>query len=102
MTGRGALWWWRQGKGIKMAVKQYVNLDPNIPEQLNGLDKLRAGRVIIFTAKLNKAVESIPILFEIVAGAKNVSASLPDWNFTRAEFRRIMKAGGGMDVGHRS
>lgn len=82
-----------------MPIKQYVNLDPNSPDQLDGLDKKRAGKYVTFTAKLNKAIEGVPIMFEMTAGAKNVSASLDAGNFTLKQLRRISKSTkGGMDV----
>ena len=82
-----------------MPTKQYVNLDPNVPDQLDGLDKKRAGKYVTFTAKLNKAMEGVPIMFEMTAGAKNVSASLDAGNFTLKQLRQISKsAKGGMDV----
>ncbi|MEO6094825.1 MAG: hypothetical protein ABIW76_03760 [Fibrobacteria bacterium] len=78
-----------------MALKQYVNLDPNIPDQLNGLDKLRAGRNVSFTAKLNKGIAGVPIMFEVTLGAKNISTSLEAANFTPKEMRAISQTAAG-------
>jgi hypothetical protein len=74
-----------------MPIKQYVNLDPNDPDQLKELDKKRAGKRITFKAKLNKALEGVPVIFEMTAGPKNVSKSLDSGNFTRAQLRAISK-----------
>jgi hypothetical protein len=82
-----------------MPTKQYVNLDPNISDQLDGLDKKRAGKYVTFTAKLNKAIEGVPIMFEMTAGSKYVSASLDSGNFTDAngesKIKLILSACGG-------
>ena len=34
-------------------IKQYVNLDPDKPEQLDGLDKARAGTSVVFEATID-------------------------------------------------
>lgn len=53
------------------AIKQYVNLDPNSPNQLKEITADRAGRRIKLIAKLNKPVGGVPVVFEIVAGKDN-------------------------------
>jgi hypothetical protein len=74
-----------------MPTKQYVNLDPAVPDQLKGLDKKRAGKNITFIAKLKKSLAGHPIMFEVTLGAKNISASLDTGNFTKKELRAIAK-----------
>src|SRR6187549_865647 len=74
-----------------MPIKQYVNLDPNVPDQLKGLDKKRAGRNVTFSAKLKKAIAGCPIMFEVSLGSKNIYTSLDTANFTKKELRAIQK-----------
>lgn len=78
-----------------MPIKQYVNLDPAVPDQLKGLDKKRAGKNVTFIAKLKKGKAGHPILFEVTLGAKNISASLDTGNFTKKELRAIAKKAAG-------
>lgn len=78
-----------------MPIKQYVNLDPAVPDQLKGLDKKRAGKNVTFTAKLKKGKAGHPIMFEVTLGAKNISASLDTGNFTKKELRAIAKKAAG-------
>jgi hypothetical protein len=80
-----------------MPLKQYVNLDPNVADQLKGLDKKRAGKFVTFKAKLDKAVPGVPIMVEMTAGGSNISASLDSGNFTRVQLRALSRAAvGGM------
>jgi hypothetical protein len=53
-------------------IKQYVNLDPDKPDHLNGLDKARAGRHVTFEAKIEPVAEGIAVVFQITFGATNL------------------------------
>jgi hypothetical protein len=54
-------------------IKQYVNLDPSKPEQLDGLDKARAGTSVVFEATIEPKATGIAVLFEVTHGARNVT-----------------------------
>jgi hypothetical protein len=54
-------------------IKQYVNLDPTKPKQLDGLDKARAGKTVVLAATIAPKKSGIPIAFEITHGAQNVA-----------------------------
>lgn len=53
-------------------IKQYVNLDPDKSKQLDGLDKVRAGKTVVFEAKIDKKRAGISVRFTVVRGADNV------------------------------
>ena len=53
-------------------IKQYVNLDPDKPKQLDGLDKARAGKRVVFEAKIDRKKAGISVRFTVVRGASNV------------------------------
>jgi len=52
--------------------KQYVNLDPSKPDEINEIKSRRTGTYIMLVAKLNKKVEGVPIIFDIKPGTNNI------------------------------
>jgi hypothetical protein len=54
-------------------IKQYVNLDPTKAEQLDGLDKARAGKNVVIEATIDPKKAGIAVRFEVTCGAKNVT-----------------------------
>jgi hypothetical protein len=54
-------------------IKQYVNLNPDRAAELDGLDKARAGRDVVFEATVDPVATGIAVVFEITRGAKNVT-----------------------------
>lgn len=54
-------------------IKQYVNLDPTKPEQLDGLDRARAGKTVSVVATVKPASAGVPVAFEIRRGAGNLT-----------------------------
>jgi hypothetical protein len=52
-------------------IKQYINLDPTKPDELNGLAAARAGRKIKLQAQVNPARKNSRLTFEVTSGANN-------------------------------
>lgn len=53
-------------------IKQYVNLDPEKADELNGLDKKRAGPKIKVEATINEAKAGVRVTFELQGGNDNL------------------------------
>jgi len=71
-------------------IKQYVNLDPDKPDQLKEVPAERAGRNIVVKAKINKKLAGVPVIFEMKCGDKNVDPGLDLSNFSFAEQMRMI------------
>lgn len=82
------------------AIRQYVNLDPNSPNQLKEIAADRAGRRIKLTAKLNKPVGGVPVVFEIVAGKDN--SYLDTANYSQKHLAYIRNKLQGLDFAGRA
>lgn len=54
-------------------IKQYVNLDPTKAAQLDGLDKARAGKSVVFEATIDPKKAGVSVAFEVTRGAKNLT-----------------------------
>ncbi len=77
-------------------LRQYVNLDPGLPDELKEIKPLRAGRKLRLVARISPVSEGVPVVFEMKVGGKNVSPSLDEANFSKKEQQHLKKKIGSM------